>query len=50
VHRTVAILLTPRADPVRLWDTTLFALFGDLGHSEEEIRQMGTLWNDWHGA
>ena len=50
VHRTVAVLLTPRADRVRLWDTTLFALFGDLGHSEEEIRQMGTLWNDRHGA
>jgi len=49
-HRTVAVLLTPREDRVRLWDTTSFTLFGDLGHSEEEIARMRSLWNDRHAA
>lgn len=49
-HRTVAVLLTPREDRVRLWDTTSFTLLGDLGHSEEEIARMRSLWNDRHAA
>jgi hypothetical protein len=43
-------LITPRADRVRLWDTTSFTLFGDLGHSEEDIARMRSLWNDGHAA
>jgi hypothetical protein len=49
-HRTVAVLLTPREDRARLWDTTSFTVFGDLGHSEEEIARMRSLWNDRHAA
>lgn len=49
-HRTVAVLLTPREDQVRLWDTTSFTLFGDLGHSEEDIALMHSLWDNQHGA
>jgi hypothetical protein len=49
-HRTVAVLLTPRADRLCLWDTTSFTLLGDLGHSEQEIARMRSLWNDRHAA
>jgi hypothetical protein len=49
-HRTVAVLLTPRADRLCLWDTTSFTLLGDLGHSEKEIARMRSLWNDRHAA
>lgn len=49
-HRTVAVLLTPRADGVRLWDTTSFTLFGDLGQSDEEIARMRSLWDDRDAA
>ena len=49
-HRTVAVLLTPREDRVRLWDTTSFTLFGDLGHSDEELARMRSLWNEPHAA
>lgn len=43
-HRTVAVLLTPREDGARIWDTTSFTLFGDLELSDEEIAQMRMLW------
>ena len=49
-HRTVAVLLTPREDGVRIWDTTSFTLFGDLGLSDEEIAQMRMLWKVSHVA
>ena len=45
-HRTVAVLLTPRVGGGRLWDTTSFTLLGNLGHSEEELAQMRSLWKD----
>ncbi len=49
-HRTVAVLLTPREGRVRIWDTTSFTLFGDLGLSDEEIAQMRMLWKVSNGA
>lgn len=45
-HRTVAVLLTPRFDgSPQLWDTTSFTLLGDLGHSDEELDRMRSLWD-----
>lgn len=41
---TVAVLLTPRYDSARFWDTTVFAVQGDLEHSEKEIDAMRCLW------
>lgn len=34
---TVAVLLTPRPDGGRRWDTTMFAVQGDLGLTQEQI-------------
>ncbi len=34
---TVAVLLTPRPDGGRRWDTTMIAVQGDLGLTEEQI-------------
>jgi hypothetical protein len=42
---TVAVLLTPRYDSVRLWDTSLFAVEGDLELDAEELTAMTRLWN-----
>jgi hypothetical protein len=49
-HRTVAVLLTPKQDSVLLWDTTSFTLLGCLGHSEEELARMRSLWSDRHAG
>ena len=43
--RTVAVLLTPRWDGVRPWDTTMYSLRGDLGLEPGDIHRMGELWN-----
>ena len=43
--RTVAVLLTPRWDGVRPWDTTMYSLRGDLGLESGDIQRMGELWN-----
>lgn len=42
--RTVGVLLTPREDSLRDWDTSLSAVEGDLGLTEDEIEQYRTLW------
>jgi len=43
---TVAIMLTPRYDRVRPWDTTLFALFGEVPLEADELASMQRLWNN----
>jgi hypothetical protein len=43
---TVAIMLTPRHDRVRPWDTTLFAFFGELTFEADELTSMQRLWNN----
>lgn len=35
--RTVAVLLTPRHDGLRPWDTTMYVLFGEIDVDEEEL-------------
>lgn len=42
---TAAVLLTPRHDNVRPWDTTVLAIFGDLQLEPDEVAQMQRLWN-----
>jgi hypothetical protein len=42
---TVAVLLTPRYDRFRPWDTTVVAMDGELGLEAEELAAMGALWN-----
>ena len=41
---TIAVLLTPRYDGRRLWDTTLIGLQGDPGLLPADIESMRTLW------
>ena len=41
---TVAIVLTPREDERRPWDTTMVAVSGDVRFSAEELRQLRELW------
>jgi hypothetical protein len=41
---TLAVLLTPRYDSARLWDTTLFGLEGDLDLTQEEVDGLHVLW------
>jgi hypothetical protein len=43
---TVAIMLTPRHDRVRPWDTTLFELFGEIVIEADEVASMQRLWNN----
>jgi hypothetical protein len=43
--RTVAVLLTPRWDGQRPWDTTLFALHGKLEFDPDELAAMEAFWN-----
>lgn len=47
---TVAVLLTPRYDSRRLWDTTLFGMQGDLGLLPEDTEPMRELWPDTPSA
>ncbi|WP_329182816.1 MULTISPECIES: hypothetical protein [Streptomycetaceae] len=42
---SVGVLLTPRTDGYRDWDTTVFAVQGDLELSEEELQAYRALWN-----
>jgi hypothetical protein len=42
---TVGVLLTPRQDDYRDWDTTLVAITGDPKLTEEELRESRELWN-----
>jgi hypothetical protein len=41
---TVAVLLTPRTDGVRPWDTTMCAVSGELNFTEEELNRLRSLW------
>jgi hypothetical protein len=43
---TVGVLLTPRRDGLRPWDTTLVACQGDLGLSDEGVAGIRRVWGD----
>ncbi|CAN3985912.1 hypothetical protein KPATCC21470_8644 [Kitasatospora purpeofusca] len=42
---SVAVLLTPRTDGFRKWDTTLSAVRGDPELAADELRTYRNLWN-----
>ncbi|MFJ5728940.1 hypothetical protein [Streptomyces paradoxus] len=42
---TLGVLLTPRTDRTRPWDTTLLRTEGDNQLTSEEVRQYSALWN-----
>jgi hypothetical protein len=42
---TVGVLLTPRFDGLRPWDTTMVRVAGDLELTEDELQRLGRLWN-----
>lgn len=42
--RSIAVLLTPRLDNVRPWDTTLLVVEGDLQLSDEQLVSYEALW------
>lgn len=42
--RSIAVLLTPRLDNVRPWDTTLLVVEGDLQLSDEQLASYAALW------
>jgi len=42
---SVAVLLTPRFDRRRAWDTTVYAFQGDLGFSEAELEEYRQVWS-----
>ncbi|MGO4341528.1 hypothetical protein [Pedococcus sp. 2YAF34] len=44
--RTAGVLLTPRGDGLRPWDTTCFFIEGDLSLTPEEEAAMRKLWPD----
>ena len=41
---TVAVLLTPRRDGQRPWDTTMCAVSGDLSFADEELEALRSIW------
>lgn len=45
VLKTVAVLLTPRYDGPRSWDTTLIAIAGDLELEPSDLAAMRSLWD-----
>jgi hypothetical protein len=47
---TVAVMLTPRHDKVRPWDTTVLAVFGELIFEPDELAAMQRLWNRQNSA
>ncbi|MGW6619600.1 hypothetical protein ACWF99_00125 [Nocardia sp. NPDC055002] len=42
---SIGVLLTPRADGYREWDTTMSAVHGDLELTEDELRLYQSVWN-----
>lgn len=42
---TVAVMLTPRHDTIRPWDTTVFAIFGDQQLELGDVAVLQQLWN-----
>ena len=43
---TVAVLLTPRHDEYRAWDTTLIATCDDTSLDDNERERLSALWNN----
>jgi hypothetical protein len=43
---TVAVLLTPRRDGVRAFDTTVSAVRGEIEFSDDELAALRNLWPD----
>jgi hypothetical protein len=41
---TVGVLLTPRTDGRRPWDTTMVSVSGDVKFSTEDLEQLRELW------
>ncbi|MGH2763422.1 MAG: hypothetical protein ACRDLD_12740 [Thermoleophilaceae bacterium] len=41
---TVAVLMTPRTDERRPWDTSVSAVSGDVGFTEPDLRELRKLW------
>jgi hypothetical protein len=41
---TVAVLLTPRTDGRRPWDTTMVSVSGEVNFSAEDLKQLRELW------
>jgi hypothetical protein len=42
---SIGVLLTPRSDGYREWDTTMMAIAGDPELTEEELHNSRALWN-----
>ncbi|PPF61587.1 hypothetical protein C5E11_14830 [Clavibacter michiganensis] len=42
---SIGVLLTPRHDGLRDWDTTMFVVAGDVGLDEEELSPLKEFWN-----
>lgn len=42
---SVGILLTPRHDGLRPWDTTMYAVDGELELTPEDVRSMAKVWS-----
>lgn len=42
---SIGILLSPRRDGLREWDTTVFAVKGDPGLAEEQLKSWRRVWN-----
>lgn len=40
----MAVVLTPREDGRRPWDTTMVAVSGDVKFSDQELGQLRELW------
>ncbi|MGI5155867.1 hypothetical protein [Microbispora sp. CA-102843] len=45
---SIGVLLTPRSDGYRDWDTTMVAVQGDPEVTEEELQQYHEVWNKSH--
>jgi hypothetical protein len=43
---TVGVLLSPRTDGVRAFDTTMYAVRGELQFSDDELRALREAWPD----
>jgi len=43
---TVGVLITPRSDGVRPWDTTMIATTGDLELEDHQLAALREAWKD----
>ena len=46
---SVGILITPRRDGRRAWDTTAFTIVGDAGWTQADVEQYRGSWSDDRG-